>query len=109
MEELYGADEEVEDVDKPVWNDDIDIGDIVVSDDEQKSKKKKKRKKKGIEEEDAGGVDADAMDADMEHEGEEWDGTEEMRKKKLDEYMNELYELDFNDMVCAACPCGTRK
>ncbi|PBK77884.1 hypothetical protein ARMSODRAFT_924095 [Armillaria solidipes] len=111
MEELYGADEEVEDVDKPVWNDDIDIGDIVVSDDEQKSnkKKKKKKKKKGIEEEDAGGVDADAMDADMEHEDEEWDGTEEMRKKKLDEYMNELYELDFNDMVCAACPCDTRK
>ncbi|PBK96588.1 hypothetical protein ARMGADRAFT_923986 [Armillaria gallica] len=100
MEALYGADEEVEDVDKPVWNDDIDIGDIVVSDDEQKSKKKKKKKKKkGIEEEDAGGVDADAMDADMEHEDEEWDGTEEMRKKKLDEYMNELYELDFNDMV----------
>ncbi|KAK0450613.1 KRI1-like family C-terminal-domain-containing protein [Armillaria borealis] len=107
MEELYGADEEVEDVDKPVWNDDIDIGDIVVSDDEQKpNKKKKKKKKKGIEEEDANGVDADAMDADMEHEDEdmehedeEWDGTEEMRKKKLDEYMNELYELDFNDMV----------
>ncbi|KAK0228294.1 KRI1-like family C-terminal-domain-containing protein [Armillaria fumosa] len=100
MEELYGADEEVEDVEKPVWKDDIDIGDIVVSDDEQKSKKKKKKKKKkGIEEEDAGGVDADAMDADVEHEDEEWDGTEEMRKKKLDEYMNELYELDFNDMV----------
>ncbi|KAK0197362.1 KRI1-like family C-terminal-domain-containing protein [Armillaria mellea] len=101
MEELYGADEEVEDVEKPVWNDDIDIGDIVVSDDEHKSKKKKKKKKKekGIEEEDAGGVDADAMDADLEHEDEGWDGTEEMRKKKLDEYMNELYELDFNDMV----------
>ncbi|KAK0502995.1 KRI1-like family C-terminal-domain-containing protein [Armillaria luteobubalina] len=100
MEELYGADEEVEDVEKPVWNDDIDIGDIVISDDEQKSKKrKKKKKKKGTEEEDAGGVDADAMDADVEPEDEEWDGTEEMRKKKLDEYINELYELDFNDMV----------
>ncbi|KAK0459472.1 KRI1-like family C-terminal-domain-containing protein [Desarmillaria tabescens] len=100
MEELYGADEEVEDVEKPVWDDDIDIGDIVVSDDEQKSKKKKKRKKKkGVEEEDVGGVDVDAMDADLEHGDEEWDGTEEMRKKKLDEYMNELYELDFNDMV----------
>ncbi|KAK0483373.1 KRI1-like family C-terminal-domain-containing protein [Armillaria novae-zelandiae] len=100
MDELYGADEEVEDVEKPMWNDDIDIGDIIVSDDEQKSKKKKKKKKKkGVEEEDTGGVDADAMDADVEHEDEEWDGTEEMRKKKLDEYMNELYELDFNDMV----------
>ena len=25
---------------------------------------------------------------------------EEMRKKKLDEYMDELYNLEFNDMVC---------
>ncbi|KAK0210500.1 Krr1-domain-containing protein [Desarmillaria ectypa] len=100
MEELYGAEEQVENVEKPVWDGDIDIGDIVVSDDEQKSKKKKKKKKKkDVEKEDTGGVNVDAMDADVEHEDEEWDGTEEMRKKKLDEYMNELYELDFNDMV----------
>jgi protein KRI1 len=29
----------------------------------------------------------------------EWDGTEEMRKRVLDQYMEELYELEFNDMV----------
>ncbi|KAJ3562423.1 hypothetical protein NP233_g9584 [Leucocoprinus birnbaumii] len=32
-------------------------------------------------------------------EEEEWDGTEEMRKRKLDEYMEEIYNLEFNDMV----------
>jgi len=42
------------------------------------------------------------MDADVEQpemDDEEWDGTEEMRKRKLDEYMDEIYGLDFNDMV----------
>lgn len=51
------------------------------------------------------GVDVDAMDADaapsqsLGFDDEEWDGTEEMRKRKLDEYMNELYGLEFNDIV----------
>uniref|UniRef100_A0A5K1K0K2 43kDa secreted glycoprotein (Immunodominant antigen Gp43) n=1 Tax=Ganoderma boninense TaxID=34458 RepID=A0A5K1K0K2_9APHY len=45
------------------------------------------------------------MDADVERappafdDDEEWDGTEEMRKRKLEEYMDEVYGLDFNDMV----------
>jgi protein KRI1 len=41
------------------------------------------------------------MDADVERveDDEEWDGTEEMRKRKLDEHMNDIYGLDFNDMV----------
>lgn len=30
---------------------------------------------------------------------EEWDGTDEMRKRKLDEYMEDLYKLEFNDIV----------
>ena len=93
---------------KPVWDDDIDIGDIPISDDDmefvnaRKKKEKKKKKKKGNVEEDVG-VDIDAMDADVEPEfddEEEWDGTEEMRKKKLNEYMDEIYGLEFNDMVC---------
>jgi len=83
---------------KPTWDDDIDIGDIAV---ESKSKKKKK-KKKGEGEVDVG-VDIDDMDADVErvHGGneEEWDGTEEMRKKKISEYMDEVYGLEFNDIV----------
>jgi protein KRI1 len=46
------------------------------------------------------GVDVNAMDADAERvDDDEWDGTEEMRKRKLDEYMDEIYGLDFNDMV----------
>ena len=94
----YGADG------KPVWDEDIDIGNIVMSDDDAKpveNKKKKKKKKKGGEDEDIG-VDVDAMDADLAPDhplDEEWDGTEEMRKRKLDEYMDEIYKLDFNDMV----------
>lgn len=103
MAGLYGDDGEFNEDERPVWADDIDIGDIPMDDDEgeQKSKKKKKKKdkKKAVAEED--GVDLDAMDADVERnpDDEEWDGTEEMRKRKLDEYMDELYELDFNDLV----------
>ncbi|KAL1759954.1 KRI1-like family C-terminal-domain-containing protein [Schizophyllum commune] len=107
MAGLYGDDFEG-DEEKPTWDDDIDIGDIPMSDDDaqpvsKKDKKKKKKKKKDEDEDmDADGVDIDAMDADApppDHDDEEWDGTEEMRKRKLDEYMDELYGLDFNDMV----------
>ncbi|KAL0574812.1 Kinetochore protein Spc24 [Marasmius crinis-equi] len=101
---LYGDDAEYDDDEKPTWDDDIDIGDIYVSGEEQpaessKKEKKKKKKKKGEVQED--GVDLDDMDADVEKMGddEEWDGTEEMRKRKLDEYMDEIYGLEFNDMV----------
>jgi protein KRI1 len=103
MASLYGENE-VDVDDKPQWDDDIDIGDIVYEEAEIMSNKKQKKKnrKKGKEpdEEDAG-VDVDAMDADVERldDDEEWDGTEEMRKRKLDEYMDEIYGLDFNDMA----------
>jgi protein KRI1 len=41
------------------------------------------------------------MDADISRtEEEEWDGSEEMRKRKVQEYMDEVYGMDFNDMVC---------
>lgn len=107
MTELYGNDEVDEDG-KPEWDDDIDIGDIYMSGGEEPfassskpSKKEKKKKKKKAVDEDEDGVDVDAMDADVQRndEEEEWDGTEEMRKRKLDEYMDEIYGLDFNDMV----------
>ncbi|KAF9012710.1 KRI1-like family C-terminal-domain-containing protein [Cyathus striatus] len=92
---------------KPCWADDIDIGDIPMSDDDaypvegssKKEKKKKKKKKKGGEEEEDFGVDIDKMDAEVEQDDEEWDGTEEMRKRKLDQYMEDIYKLEFNDMV----------
>lgn len=73
-----------------------------------KKKKKKEKKKEKKEKNDGEGVDVEMMDADLQKEGqegdadadaEEWDGTEEMRKRKLDEYMEELYKLEFNDMV----------
>lgn len=43
------------------------------------------------------------MDADVEHDWEwekaQWDGTEESRKRLVQKYMDEVYALDFNDMV----------
>ena len=92
---------------KPMWDDDIDIGDIAIPDDDvlpsQSRKKEKKKKKKKEQANDDGGVDIDAMDADVEvkfEDEEEWDGTEGMRKRVLKRYMDELDTLDFNDMVC---------
>lgn len=114
MKELYereadaGADVDDE---KPTWDDDIDIGDIVPpsenADDDHteasSSKKKKRKKRKGGENDvDTAGVDIDDMDAEVERpraEDGEWDGSEEMRKRALEKYMDELYELEFNDLV----------
>jgi protein KRI1 len=103
MAGLYENDDVV-DVEKPHWEEDIDI-DHLISDKEasQKNAKKKKKKRKrndAIEEAEAA-VDIDEMDADVDiqTDDEEWDGTEETRNRKLDEYMDEIYGLDFNDMV----------
>lgn len=107
MAKIYGNTEGDIDDEKPQWDDDIDVADIAdfISDNEEVASKKKKKKKKKKAEEDynEGGVDVDQMDADVvvDIDDEEWDGTEEMRKKKLDEYMDELYNLEFNDMVCS--------
>jgi hypothetical protein len=106
MAGLYhdGNDSDV-DQEKPVWDDDVDIDDIIPPSqppESSTSAKKKKKKKKKKDEDKEGGVDIDAMDADIVHEyndEEDWDGTEEMRKRKLDEYMDEVYGLEFNDMV----------
>jgi len=110
MAELYEreADANITDDEKPQWDDDIDVDDIVPPEEEEnKSKKAKKKKKKkqagGDHDMDQGGVDIDEMDAEVQpmrgDDDEEWDGTEEMRKRKLEEYMDELYGLEFNDMV----------
>ena len=105
MAELYANDaatfgeDDVVDEEKPTWDDDIDIADIAPPDAEEdehadgpSKKKKKKKKKKGEDDDmDAGGVDVDEMDADVERlpvDDEDWDGTEEMRKRKLEEYMD---------------------
>ncbi|KAJ7496757.1 KRI1-like family C-terminal-domain-containing protein [Mycena latifolia] len=107
---LNGEEDDAEfenDDEKPMWGDDVDIGDIPVSPSlgpstSKAEKKKKKKKKKGAEDDE--GVDIDAMDADVipapgDDDDEEWDGTEEMRKRMLDKWMDEVYALDFNDLV----------
>ena len=115
MRELYEREADadaVADDEKPTWDDDIDITDIVPPSENEddnpaeassSKKKKKKKKQKGSEDDaDMGGVDIDEMDAEVERppaEEEEWDGSEEMRKRALEKYMDELYELEFNDMV----------
>lgn len=107
MSKIYGQDDAEElalDTEKPTWDDDIDIGDIDPSESgpsETKNRKKKKKKKVKEEEAQEEGVDVDEMDADVhiDVDDEEWDGTEESRKRKLDEYMDELYGLEFNDMA----------
>ena len=101
MANLYG-DEDFDVAEKPHWDEEIDIGDLEVAPVPTSSKKKKKKKKNDHGDgETLGGVDVDAMDADVEktRDDEDWDGTEEMRKRKLDEYMDEIYGLEFNDMV----------
>lgn len=105
MAGLYGDDIDVTDDEKPQWEDDIDVNDIALGDNTAvtaMSKKKKKKKKAKYQDDGDDGVDIDEMDADIERvvdDDEEWDGTEEMRKRKFDEYMDEIYGLDFNDMV----------
>jgi hypothetical protein len=96
-----GADEDA-DLDKPVWDDDIDISDLVPADSSKPAKKKKKKAKKGGADVDAAeGIDMDAMDADVTRalEEEEWDGTEEDRKRLVARYMDEMAGLEFNDLV----------
>jgi len=50
-----------------------------------------------------GAVEEEFMDADVERDWEfekaQWDGTEESRKRLMDKYMDEVYGLEFNDMV----------
>lgn len=106
MAGLYHDGNDSDVAEKPVWDDDINIDDIIPpsqpAESSSSSKKKKKKKRKNKDENNDEGVDIDAMDADVVREyddEEDWDGTEEMRKRKLDEYMDEVYGLEFNDMV----------
>ena len=98
------------DAEKPVWEDDIDIDDIVPpgntkSKAELKKERKKERKKKNKQAEEGAGVDEDEMDADADwddwnDDDEEWRGTEEERKRKVDAYMDEVVNrLGFSGIV----------
>jgi len=105
MAGLYGDEEEQPDMEKPHWEEDIDVDDIMSVQDLPESKRPKKKKKKKWEKDDISqdGVDMDEMDADKplatDDADEDWDGTEEMRKCKVQEYMDEVYSMDFNDMI----------
>ncbi|KAJ3810610.1 KRI1-like family C-terminal-domain-containing protein [Lentinula aff. lateritia] len=100
MAALYSDDAEYDEDGKPTWDDDINIGDIAMANDSESTRQKKKKKKKGEKAVEEDGVFVDAMDADIDKvDDDEWDGTEEMRKRKIEEYMDEVYGLDFNDMV----------
>ncbi|KZS87753.1 Krr1-domain-containing protein [Sistotremastrum niveocremeum HHB9708] len=111
MKEIYNEGYDAQDDDKPHWDDDISIDDIVaeasssqaLSKSQKKKVKKRQRGKDNEDGDEAAGVLTDEMDAEAEHEpdfdADDWDGTEEMRKKKLDEYMEKLYALEFNDLV----------
>lgn len=76
-----------QDEERPAWADDIAIDDIIPETAQARSSKSDDKKRKRLNEE------------GFELEGDDRDGIEDPRKRKYDEYMDEVYELDFNDMV----------
>lgn len=107
MAGIYGADEpeggDGIDSEKPTWDDDIDITDIVPPEPEpqlepgpskKKRKDKKKKRKDADEEGEEDGVDVDEMDADLPS-----SSKSKLSKKVLDEAMDDVYGLEFNDLV----------
>lgn len=97
MAGIYNDDagEDVEqDMEKPVWKDDIDISNIMAS--SSSTHDRKKRKKRG---------DDDAMDVGVKeevdtHGNDEETDTQGSKNRKLGAYMDEVYDMEFNDMVC---------
>ncbi|EJD08084.1 uncharacterized protein FOMMEDRAFT_116527 [Fomitiporia mediterranea MF3/22] len=115
MTGIYGEDDgddggEV-DLEKPTWDDNIDITDIVPAQPEagpsslsstskNKNKKKDKNKKSKAQDGDYaedGGVDIDEMDADFINTN--LTSNSKVNPKELDEAMDDVYGLEFNDMV----------
>jgi protein KRI1 len=95
MAGIYVQDNDGEscDEEKPVWDDDIDIDDIVPP--------VASSSKKGNNDDGHYRLEDEVYGDGGEWDGEEWDGTEEMRKRKLQEYMDSLLGLEFNDMASA--------
>ncbi|THH07868.1 hypothetical protein EW145_g3091 [Phellinidium pouzarii] len=115
MKGIYGGEDESElgeddvDLEKPSWDDDIDITNVIPTakndlagpSTSKKKKKKDKKKKNGDADED--GVDIDMMDADFlgveGNDFEEGASTSKQKRKELDAHMDDVYGLEFNDMV----------
>lgn len=101
MAGIYGDDtvsgDEVT-AERPIWDDDIDVADIIPADSEvtRKKKRDKKKKKKAMEDEEEG-VDVDDMDVDVL--AAEAESSKGKKRKLADEDLDELYALDFNSMV----------
>lgn len=95
MAGIYGEDDDAGDLEKPTWEDDIDITDIAPPEPDTNKKKRKDKKKRRNEGEEEDGVDVDAMDVDVL----EAESSKGKKRKLADEDLDELYALDFNSMV----------
>ncbi|KAJ1670919.1 Ribosome biogenesis protein Kri1, partial [Coemansia sp. RSA 25] len=112
MDEMFGDGAQV-DLEKPTWDDDIDIGDLVSDGDEQpsSSSKKGKKAKKSKKGKRADAIDDDndfIMDADYLDGAGGTSATQsaavdpakrDQLKDKVSEYMDKYYQLDFEDIV----------
>ncbi|KAJ2380418.1 Ribosome biogenesis protein Kri1, partial [Coemansia sp. RSA 2603] len=101
------------DNEKPVWDDDIDIGDIVSGEEDEKpSKKGKRSSKKGKKTTahndgdddgdfimDADYLDDSQMPAARAVDPEAVESSKSELKDKVSEYMDKYYQLDFEDVV----------
>ncbi|KAJ2730747.1 Ribosome biogenesis protein Kri1 [Coemansia sp. BCRC 34962] len=110
MDEIFGGDDASAQIDleKPTWDDDIDIGDLVSDDDEQagsskKGKKSKKSKKKCSDKAEEDFImDADYLDgagSSARRAAAVDPAQRDQLKDKVSEYMDKYYQLDFEDIV----------
>ncbi|KAJ2707006.1 Ribosome biogenesis protein Kri1 [Coemansia sp. IMI 203386] len=113
MDTIFNGDYYKEgDSEKPTWDDDIDIGDIVGEDEDgqqKQSKKSKRGSKKGKEvaERSYGDDDDFIMDADylddaqqsVAVDSEALESSKAELKNKVSDYLDNYYQLDFEDVV----------